>query len=134
MDFNARLRISQLNESPKEAVKQLNKIAKLDKNKDLLDQIYGAIGNVYLAQKDTTKALEYYTKAIESSTQNGLEKANVLVIAGDIYYEQRNYIKASPCYKEATQIISVDDDEYERIQRRSETLDELVVEYSVVQL
>jgi tetratricopeptide (TPR) repeat protein len=134
MDFNARLRIAELNDSPKEAIKQLNKMAKLDKNKDLLDQIYGAIGNVYLAQKDTTKALEYYTKAIESSTQNGLEKASILVTAGDIYYEQRDYIKASPCYKEATQILSAESEQYARIQRRSETLDELVVEYSVVQL
>ena len=134
MDFNARLRIAELNDSPKEAIKQLNKMAKLDKNKDLLDQIYGAIGNVYLAQKDTTKALEYYTKAIESSTQNGLEKASILVTAGDIYYEQRDYIHASPCYKEATQILSVESEQYARIQRRSETLDELVVEYSVVQL
>ena len=134
MDFNARLRIAFLNESPKEALKLLEKMAKLDKNKELLDQIYGAIGNVYLTQKDTIQALEYYTKAIESSTKNGLDKANVLVIAGDIYYEQRNYIKASPCYKEATQILSAESEQYARIQRRSETLDELVVEYSVVQL
>ena len=134
MDFNARLRIAELNDSPKEAIKLLSKMAKLDKNKDLLDQIYGAIGSVYLAQKDTTKALEYYTKAIEGSTQNGLDKAHILVIAGDIYYELRDYIKASPCYKEATQILSADSEQYARIQRRSETLDELVVEYSVVQL
>ena len=56
------------------------------------------------------------------------------MIAGDIYYEQRDYIKASPCYKEATQILSAESEQYARIQRRSETLDELVVEYSVVQL
>ncbi len=134
MDFNARLRIAELNDSPKDAIKLLSKMAKLDKNKDLLDQIYGTIGSVYLAQKDTTKALEYYTKAIEGSTQNGLDKAHILVLAGDIYYEQRDYIKASPCYKEATQILSADSEQYARIQRRSETLDELVVEYSVVQL
>ena len=134
MDFNARLRIAQLNPSNKEAIKQLTQMAKLDKNKDLLDQIYGTIGHIYLAQKDTTKAIEYYNKAIESSTQNGLEKANILVIAGDLYYQQRDYIKASPCYKEATQILSAESEQYARIQRRSETLDELVVEYSVVQL
>jgi tetratricopeptide (TPR) repeat protein len=134
MDFNARLRLAELKDSSKEALKLLLQMAKLDKNKDALDQIYGTIGNVYMAKKDTTEALKYYTKAIESSTQNGLEKANILVIAGDIYYTQRDYIKASPCYKEATQILSTESDEYERIQRRSETLDELVVEYSVVQL
>jgi tetratricopeptide (TPR) repeat protein len=134
MDFNARLQLAELNESTKDGVKLLEKMAKLDKNKDQLDRIYGSIGNIYLRQKDTVQALANYEKAIESSTQNGIDKANVLVIAGDIYYKQCNYIKASPCYKEATQILSPESDEYERIQRRSETLDELVVEYSVVEL
>lgn len=134
MDFNARLRLAQLEKSPQDGIKLLNKMAKLDKNKDQLDQIYGTIGDVYLAQKDTVKALEYYEKAIESSVQHGMAKAKVLVTAGDIYYQQRNYIKASPCYKEATQILSAESEQYTRIQRRSETLDELVVEYSMVQL
>jgi len=132
MDFNARLRLAQLTKSAADGVKQLTKMAKLDKNKDVLDQLYGAIGDIYLAQNDTAKALKNYELAIKKSTQNGMAKANVLVIAGDIYYEQRNYVKASPCYKEATQIISVESEQYERIQRRSETLDELVVEYSMV--
>ena len=134
MDFNARLRLAQLEKSPQDGIKLLNKMAKLDKNKDQLDQIYGTIGDVYLAQKDTVKALECYEKAIESSVQHGMAKAKVLVTAGDIYYQQRNYIKASPCYKEATQILSAESEQYARIQRRSETLDELVVEYSMVQL
>ena len=134
MDFNARLRLAQLEKSPQDGIKLLNKMAKLDKNKAQLDQIYGTIGDVYLAQKDTVKALEYYEKAIENSVQHGMAKAKVLVTAGDIYYQQRNYIKASPCYKEATQILSAESEQYTRIQRRSETLDELVVEYSMVQL
>ena len=134
MDFNARLNIALLGSSTQEAVKLLSKMARLDKNKDQLDQIYGAIGDVFLAKKDTTQALAYYEQGIAASTQNGTAKAKVLVTAGDIYYEQRNYIQASPCYKEATQILSVESDGYERIQQRSETLDELVVEYTMMQL
>ena len=134
MDFNARLRLAQLSPSTKEAVKLLSKMARLDKNKDLLDQIYGALGDVYLAQKDTAKALENYQLAIEKSTQNGMAKAGVLITAGDIYYLQRDYLQACPCFKEAAQIISSEHEQYQRIQRLSETLDELVVEYTTVQL
>ena len=134
MDFNARLRRAQLEDNLSTAVKDLTKMAQQDKNKDELDQIYGAIGNVYLARKDTAHALENYELAIEKSTQNGLNKAAVLITAGDIYYTQRNYIKAGPCYKEATQIISSENEQYTRIQRLSETLDELVVEYNTVLL
>ncbi len=134
MDFNARLQKAQLEEHTHTAIKDLTKMARQDKNKDKLDRIYGAIGNVYIAKKDTSHALQNYQLAIEKSTQNGLDKAAILIVAGDIYYEQRNYIQASPCYKEAAQIISADNEQYARIQRRSETLDELVVEYSTVQL
>ena len=134
MDFNTRLQLAQLADKPTSAVSLLTKMAKQDKNKDRLDQIYGILGDIFLERKDTAKALEYYTKGIESSTKNGLNKASVLVTAGDIYYEQRDYVHASPCYKEASQILPVQHDDYKRIQRRSETLDQLVVEYSTVQL
>ena len=134
MDFNARMNLAMLDNSAQDAVKLLSKMAKLDKHKDQLDQIYGAIGDVYLAQKDTAKALEYYQKGIAGSTQHSGAKAKVLIIAGDIYYEQRDYVKASPCYKEATQILSAETEQYQRIQKRTETLDELVVEYTMVQL
>ena len=134
MDFNTRLQLAQLTDNPATAVKLLTKMAKQDKNKDRLDQIYGTLGDIFLARKDTAKALEYYTQGIESSTKNGTNKATILITAGDIYYTQRDYAKASPCYKEATQILSVQHDDYKRIQRRSETLDALVVESSTVQL
>lgn len=134
MDFNARLNIAELESSPQDAIKLLKKMVRLDKHKDQLDQIYGTIGNVYLAQKDTVNALENYEQGIAESTQQGSAKAKILITAGDIYYEQRNYIKASPCYKEAAQILSAESEQYQRIQQRSETLDELVVEHSMVLL
>lgn len=134
MEFNARLQQSQLENDIQKSINILQKMAQLDKHKDRLDQIYGTIGDIYLEHEDTTKALEYYEKGIESSTENGINKAVVLVNAGDIYYKQRDYVKASPCYKEATQILSVENEQYARIQRRSETLDELVVEHNIVVL
>ena len=134
MEFNARLQQSQLEDDIQKSINILQKMVQLDKHKDRLDQIYGTIGDIYLEHEDTTKALEYYEKGIESSTENGINKAVVLVNAGDIYYKQRDYVKASPCYKEATQILSVENEQYARIQRRSETLDELVVEHNIVVL
>ena len=134
MDFNTRLQLAYLVDQPSTAVTLLTKMAKQDKNKDRLDQIYGTLGDIFLERKDTIKALGYYKQAIEGSTKNGLSKAMVLLTAGDIYYDQRDYVNASPCYKEATQLLSAQHDDYKRIQRRSETLDQLVVEYSTVQL
>lgn len=134
MDFNARVRLAQLETSPKTGIKSLGKMAKQFKYKDKLDQIYGAMGNIYLAQKDTIKALECYVKGIEESTQNGFAKAQVLLKAGDLYFERRQYIEAEPCYTEAVSIITADNEDYKRVRKLSEVLSELVVEYNTFHL
>ena len=132
MEFNARLRMAELD--GKNAIRRLKSMTRQSKYKDRLDQIYGAIGNIYLAQPDTAKALEMYEKAIAESTQAGTPKAAVLVRAGDIYFEQRVYAKAQPCYREAVTILTADNKDFDRIQKRSEVLDELIVSYNQAQL
>ncbi len=130
MDFNARLRQVKLSGS----VKKLDKMAKQPKNKERLDYIYGAAGDILLERQDTAGALLYYDLAIEKSTLGGLQKATVLVRAADLYYMRKNYQKASPYYSEAVSIISSEQDDYLRIRRLAETLDELVLQENTVVL
>ena len=133
MDFNARIRMAEL--EGKSAIRKLKSMTRQDKNKDRLDQIYGAIGNIYLANRDTVKALEMYETAIKESTQAGTAKAAILVRAGDIYFEQRAYVPAQPCYREAVTIFTAETyKDFGRIQKRSEVLDELIVSYTQAQL
>lgn len=132
MDFNARIRMAEL--GGKRSLKKLRAMTHQSKNKDRLDRIYGTMGNIYLQTGDTVRALEMYDKAIAASTQGGTAKAEVLVRAGDIYYEQHDYVHAQPCYNEAVTILTVEDDDFARIQRRSEVLDELIVAYTQAQL
>ena len=132
MEFNARLRMAEL--GGKNSIRQLRTMTRQAKYKDRLDQIYGAIGNIWLAERDTAQALEMYEKAIEESTQAGTAKAAILIQAGDIYFGQRNYVKAQPCYREAVTIITAENSDYARIQKRSEVLDELIVSYNQAQL
>ena len=132
MEFNARLRMAEL--GGKNSIRQLRTMTKQSKFKDRLDQIYGAMGNIYLTNKDTAQALEMYELAIEKATQAGAPKAAVLVRAGDIYYEQRAYVKAQPCYREAVTILTTEHEQFARIQKRSEVLDELIVSYTQAQL
>ena len=132
MDFNARIRMAEL--GGKHSIRSLRAMTRQSKNKDRLDRIYGAMGNIYLHAKDTAKALEMYEKAIAESTQGGTPKAAVLVRAGDIYFEQHNYPAAQPCYREAVTILTAENDGYDRVQKRSEILDELIVAYTQVEL
>ena len=132
MEFNARVRIAEL--GGKNALRQLRTMTKQSKYKDKLDQLYGAMGNVYLAAKDTAQALEMYEKEIAEATEAGTAKAAVLIRAGDIYYEQRAYPQAQPCYREAITILTAEDERYARIQKRSEVLDELILAFNQAQL
>ena len=132
MDFNARIRMAEL--GGKNSLRQLRTMTKQSKYKDRLDQIYGTMGNIYLAARDTNEALAMYEKAIEESTQAGTAKAAILVRAGDIYFERHDYVKAQPCYREAVTILTAENPEYEQTQKRSEVLDELIVSYTQAQL
>ncbi len=132
MEFNARIRMAEL--GGKNSLRQLRTMTKQTKFKDRLDQIYGAMGNIHLQHKDTVQALEMYEKAISESTQAGTAKAAILMRAGDIYFEQHNYVKAQPCYREAVTILTAEHKEYARLLKRSEVLDELILSYNQAQL
>ena len=132
MEFNARIRMAEL--GGKNSLRKLRTMTKQSKYKDRLDQIYGTMGNIYLSQRDTAQALEMYAKAIEESTQAGTAKAAILVRAGDIYFEQHDYVQAQPCYREAVTILTAENPDFNRVQKRSEVLDELIVSYTQVEL
>lgn len=128
MDFNARIRIAEL--QGEKSLRQLQTMVKQSKYKDKLDHIYGTMGNIYLQLRDTTTALEMYEKAIAESTQSSYAKADILVRAGDIYYINKDYIHAQPCYRDALTILTPENEQYTTIQQRSDVLDELSAAYT----
>ena len=135
MEFNARLMMLQCNdESWQKNVKKLKRMAKNYNNKDYKDQIYTVVGNIYLNHKDTAEAIEAYKTAIEESTRGGVEKAAVLVTLGDLYYSQKEYIEAHPCYQEASGILNAEHPDYKRVMKLGEALGELAVNYNTVEL
>ena len=135
MDFNARINRAQLLSKNTTSIEtELKRMARNRNNKDYLDQIYTALGNIFLNEKDSIKAIEYYNLAIEKSTRNGVEKGVPLVTMGDLYYKKRDYVKAHPFYDEASSIYTNEYDDFERISHRSEILADLVKEYEIVHL
>lgn len=113
---------------------QLEKMSKNSKNKEYLDQVFYAIGNIHLNTQDTAKAVDAYKKAIEKSTRNGYDKAIAQIILGDIYFNKKEYVEAQPCYSEAIGAIDKKHESYPRVELRSAVLDELVVYVKAVHL
>ena len=108
-------------------VKALKRMAGLDRNKKYLDQIYYAIGNLYLSRGDTLHAIENYLLASEKSERNGIEKAINDATLGQLYYEQGKYDLAQPPLSSAVPMLPETYPDYQQLKRRSDVLDELSV-------
>ena len=136
LEFAARIRQTEVftGGNFQKVVKMLQRMAKSQKNKDLLDQVYYALGNVYLSREDTVNAIKNYELGVEKSTQNGLDKAICQIKLGDLYFQQRDYVKAQPNFSGALAGIQKEYKDYERVSKLSAVLDELVVHVESVHL
>lgn len=127
--FNARIKQSEVftGANIKGEVRSLKAMTRYERNREYEDQIYYAIGNLYLSRKDTAEAKENYILAVQKSIRNGIDKAMAQLALGAIYFDERDYIKAQPCYSEAIPLINNSYPGYEMLKRRSDVLDELAV-------
>lgn len=137
LEFNARIKQTEVaseNESER-TIKHLKTMARSPKNKEYLDQVYYAIGNLYMAKKDTLAAIQNYEEGAEKSTRGGVEKGILLLRLGDLYWERADYTNAQRCYAEVIGLLEdKETDEYKVVSRRSEVLDELVGHAEAVEL
>lgn len=126
--FNARIAMTEVMAGRKSGkmIKKLRRMARSDNNKEYLDQVYYAIGNIYLNQKDTLNAISAYEQGNIKSTRNGIEKGVLLLKLGDLYWEREDYSNAQRCYGEAIGLLEKERDDYEQLSDRSKVLDELV--------
>ena len=108
-------------------VRSLKHMTSLGRNSNYLDQIYYAIGNLYLSRQDTAKAIENYILASEKSKRNGIEKAINNITLGQIYFAQGRYDLAQPRFSEAVPQLSENYPNYALLKKRSDVLDELAV-------
>lgn len=128
LEFNARIAQTEVmaKGNGKKMIAKLKRMARSDNNKDYLDQVYYAIGNIHLMQRDTLKAIAAYEEGNEKSTRGGIEKGVLLLKLGDLYWIREKYNDAQRCYGEAIGLLDKDRPDYEILSKRSKVLDELV--------
>lgn len=126
--FNARIAMTEVMgmRQSKKMLKKLRRMAASDNNKEYLDQVYYAIGNIYLNQKDTANAISAYEQGNAKATRSGIEKGVLLLKLGDLYWEREDYSNARRCYGEAIGLLDKERKGYEQLSERSKVLDELV--------
>ena len=134
--FNARIMQTEVMHKGKfrQMIARLKRMAKSDKNKDYLDKVYYAMGNIYLSNEDTTHCIYAWEKGLEESKKNGPDKATLLLHLSQLYWEQENYIEAARTYKLCVSALDKEHDEYKESERRSKILTELEPHLSTIKL
>ena len=128
VEFNARIAMTEVLADGTQARKMISRLKRMasdENNKEYLDQVYYAIGNIYLTLKDTTQAIYAYETGNKKATRSGIEKGVLLLHLGDLYWAKEKYGDAGRCYGEAIGLLDKDRDDYEQLSERSKILDEL---------
>lgn len=126
--FNARVLQTEVvsKGQSRKMISRLRRMAKSPNNKDYLDQIFYAMGNIHLAEGDTAKAIASYEEGVARGTRSGLEKGALLLRLGHVYWAVKDYAGAQRCYGQAVGLISKEHADYDQVTLRSKVLDELV--------
>lgn len=136
LSFNARIAQTEVMAAgaSRKMINKLRRMAASDNNKDYLDQVYYAIGNIHLANRDTVQAIAAYEKGCQKATRSGVEKGVLLLALGDVYWQRESYSNARRCYGEAIGLLDKERDIYYQLSERSVVLDELVPHTDAIHL
>ncbi len=137
VEFNARINIAGVFDvnsgDPAEILKELEKMLKDSKNKDFLDQIYYAIGNLMKKEGREKEALEYYRKSASSVSGNRNQKGKSYLALAGHYYAIPDYTEAGKYYDSTVYFLEENYPEYKNLLTLSRNLDELVKHLTVIQ-
>ena len=107
-------------------MKKLKRMERDPNNQDNLDQIYYAMGNIYLMRGDTVNALRLYNEGADKNENASPEKGILLLTMANLYWNSKDYPNASRCYSQAVGMIGTSHKEYPTVKLRSEVLEDLV--------
>jgi tetratricopeptide (TPR) repeat protein len=82
-------------------INELEKMLRDEKNQDYLDQIYYALGNIYMHNNDEEKAISMYSLSTRSYGVNPSQKAVSYLALADIYFKHPDYLTAAAWYDSA---------------------------------
>lgn len=116
-----------------ELKKTLNKMLRDKKNEDFRDQIYYALGNIFLKEGNRNQAKENYRKSVALSFKNQYQRALSAITLADLYFEDRNYTGARAYYDSAMIIIDETYPNYKDLSIRYKNLSSLVDNLQTVQ-
>ena len=135
MDFYARIYIAKsfdISEEEK-VIKSFKKLLKDKKNLDYQDRIYYEMARYYYKNKKYNESIKNFQKAIRLNTSNKEVLFNSHLKIANIFYEEKNdYIKAQKYYDSAVTNINRENEYFDKIEKRSEVLNNLIKNLDII--
>ncbi|HPT20426.1 MAG TPA: tetratricopeptide repeat protein [Bacteroidales bacterium] len=137
VEFNARINVAGVFDvnsgNPSEIKRELLKMLRDVKNKDFQDQIYFALGNLSLKEGNEPEAVEYFIKSANSTTVNQNQKGKSYLALASHFYEKPDYMRAGKFYDSAVYFIDSKYPGYQAIKSKSQNLNSLVSQLTIIQ-
>jgi tetratricopeptide (TPR) repeat protein len=137
MAFQAKLNLAKSYDTNsgdrKQITKILTKMLKDDKNKDYKDQIYFALSDVAMRDRDTLMAIEYLKLSVSTSVNNNYQRTTSSLTLADLYFEIPSYENAQAYYDTAMLSLPKDYPNYDDIDNKTKILTSLVTSLVTIQ-
>jgi tetratricopeptide (TPR) repeat protein len=105
MVFNARINLAGVFQTGRgdasSMISDLEKMLRDEKNRDYQDQIYYALGNIYLRSNDEENAIKHYTLSASAPGTNPSQKSVTYLAIADIFFAKPDYVRAQAYYDSA---------------------------------
>ncbi|MGQ7869012.1 type IX secretion system periplasmic lipoprotein PorW/SprE [Sunxiuqinia sp. sy24] len=105
--------------------KELRKMLRDSKNYEFRDQIYYALGSIFMTEGNQPVAVDNYIRSAAASSVNVFQRALSCLTLADIYFEEKNYQDAQSYYDSAMVVIDETYPKYEQIVDRYNSLTRL---------
>jgi len=137
MIFNARINMAKsfdINTGDKAGLeKQLKRMIKDTKNKEYFDQVYYALAELAILDKNDTLVMHYLKQSVATSIKNNYQKSSSSLQLADMFFKRQNYEMAAAYYDTTVQTLPLEHPDYAAINAKTLTLSELVNNLRIVQ-
>ncbi len=137
VEFNARINIAGVFDvnsgNPQELTRELERMLKDTKNKEFLDQIYYALGNLSMKEGNENEALEFFRKSATAPSQNPNQKGRSYLALAEYFYKKPDFLKAGKYYDSTVYFLDQKHPDYQTLKSRSQDLNAVVSQLTVIQ-
>ena len=112
--------------------KELNKMLRDEKNFEFKDQIYYALGDVEMSAGNKDIAINDFTKSTFYSINNERQKGMSYERMGDVFFADKNYLKAQKYYDSCITVVPDNYKHYGLVKNKADKLKDLVVALETV--